>query len=115
MDSILNSVKKMLGIDESCKDFDPVIIMHINTAFMVLNQLGVGPPEGFAIEDDLDDWTDFLPGASIRRIEGVKTYVYQKVRLIFDVPQSSAATEALKNSISELEWRLNVAVDPGPT
>ena len=114
MDSILTSVKKMLGIDESCKDFDPELIMHINSVFMILNQIGVGPPEGFAIEDDLDDWSDFLPEVSIRRIEAVKTYIYQKVRLIFDPPQSSAAMEALNHSVSELEWRLNIAVDPGP-
>lgn len=114
-ESILTSVKKMLGIDESCKDFDPELIMHINSVFMILNQLGVGPPEGFAIEDDLDDWTDFLPGSSIRKVEAVKTYVYQKVRLIFDIPQSSAAVEALNRSIAEFEWRLNIAVDPGPT
>ena len=114
MNSILTSVKKMLGIDESCTDFDQELIMYINSAFMVLNQLGVGPSDGFRIEDELDEWSDFLPDASIRQIEAVKTYVYQKVRMIFDVPQSSAAAEALKNSIAELEWRLNVAVDPGP-
>jgi hypothetical protein len=107
MDSILTSVKKMLGIDESYTHFDVDIIMHINSTFMILNQLGVGPEKCFTITGSYETWGDFIPEG--QNIEAVKTYVGQKVRYIFDPPQGSAHLEALKNSIAELEWRLNVA------
>lgn len=107
MDSILTSVKKMLGITEECKDFDPDIIMHINTVLMILTQLGVGPEEGFYIEDDTSFWDDFVKDLS--KLEAIKTYVYMKVRLMFDPPTSSSAMEATNRIIDELEWRLNIA------
>ena len=107
MDSILTSVKKMLGITEECKDFDPDIIMHINTVLMILTQLGVGPEEGFYIEDDSSNWDDFVKDLS--KLEAIKTYVYMKVRLMFDPPTSSSAMEATNRIIDELEWRLNIA------
>lgn len=107
MDSILTSVKKMLGITEECKDFDPDIIMHINTVLMILTQLGVGPEEGFYIEDDSSFWDDFVKDLS--KLEAIKTYVYMKVRLMFDPPTSSSAMEATNRIIDELEWRLNIA------
>lgn len=110
MDSILTSVKKMLGIVEEYEHFDSDIIMHINTVFMVLTQLGVGPSEGFRIEDEYSVWTDFIPAN--QNLEAVKSYMGLKVRLLFDPPVSSAVTEAINRSISELEWRLNVMVDP---
>lgn len=109
-DSILTSIKKLLGITEEYEYFDADILMHINMAFMVLYQLGVGPKTCFSIEDKSATWSDFLEDAT--DLAGVKTYIYQKVKLVFDPPQSSAAMEALKQSIAELEWRLNVAVDP---
>ena len=80
-ESILTSVKKMLGIQEDYEHFDPEIIMHINSAFLILNQLGVGPDKPFMIESKMDFWDDFLPEGEI---ELIKTYVYQKVRLLFD-------------------------------
>lgn len=107
MDSILTSVKKMLGITEEYKDFDPDIIMHINTVLMILTQLGVGPEEGFYIEDDSSFWDDFVKDLS--KLEAIKTYVYMKVRLMFDPPTSSSAMEATNRIIDELEWRLNIA------
>lgn len=107
MDSILTSVKKMLGITEECKDFDPDIIMHINTVLMILTQLGVGPEEGFYIEDDSSFWDDFVKDLS--KLEAIKTYVYMKVRLMFDPPTGSSAMEATNRIIDELEWRLNIA------
>lgn len=110
-ESILVSVKKLLGIDSEYTHFDTDIIMHINSVFSVLTQLGVGPSEGFVIEDSNALWTDFL--SSARDIEMVKSYIYLKVRLLFDPPSSSAAMESTKQLISELEWRINVAVDPG--
>lgn len=110
MDSILTSVKKMLGISEEYEHFDADLIMHINSAFSILTQIGVGPSDGFSIEDESALWTDFTEEKST--IECVKSYVFLKVRLMFDPPMSSAILESMKALISELEWRLNVAVDP---
>lgn len=110
MESILTSVKKMLGIDETYEYFDADIIMHINSVFMILNQLGVGPESPFMIEDNYPEWQDFSKDISF--IQLVKTYMFMKVKLMFDPPQSSSAVEALNRQISEFEWRLNVQVDP---
>ena len=110
MDSILTSVKKMLGIPEDYEQFDMDIIIHINSVLTILNQLGVGPEEGFAITDKTDEWTDLIGDSTL--IELVKSYVYLKVRLIFDPPQSSSIIEAMNRQINEFEWRINVAVDP---
>lgn len=109
MESILTSIKKLLGIAEDYTQFDPDIIIHINTALMNLNQIGVGPVEGFSIEDATSIWTDFV--SDMNQIEGVKTYVYLKVKLVFDPPLSSAVIESYNRTIEQLEWRLNVAVD----
>ena len=111
MDSILTSVKKMLGIAEDCRDFDADIIMHINTVFMILNQLGVGPSTYFTIEDDIPTWSDFIPDG--QNLEMVKSYMYMKVRLLFDPSASSTVMQSMNQAISEMEWRLNVSVDPG--
>ena len=108
-DSILTSVKKLLGITEECTDFDADIIMHINSALMILTQIGVGPSEGFFIEDKTDFWDDFID--DIEQLEAVKTYVYMRVRLMFDPPSSSAVMDAMNRTISELEWRLNLAAE----
>lgn len=89
--------------------FDDVLIEHINSAFMILTQLGVGPSEGFVISDATSVWTDFIPDTI--KLEAVKTYVGHKVRLMFDPPQSSAVMESLNRTVSELEFRLNVAAD----
>ena len=110
MDSILTSVKKMLGIPEDYDQFDMDIIMHINSVLMILTQLGVGPEEGYAISDKSDEWNEFIGEGKL--LELVKSYVYLKVRLIFDPPQSSSIIEAMNRQISEFEWRINVAVDP---
>lgn len=109
MYSILNSIKKMLGISEDYKQFDDDIIMHINSVFLNLNQLGVGPESGFSIEDDIAEWTDFIDDNV--KLQAVKSYMYLKVKLLFDPPLSSAVTESMNRMISELEWRLNVEVD----
>lgn len=109
-DSILNSVKKVLGLAEDYNHFDFDVIVHINSVFMILNQMGVGP-EGFLIEDSTTTWNDFLQDSA--KLESVKTYMYLKVRLMFDPPTSSVIMESMNRMISELEWRLNVAVDPG--
>lgn len=109
MDSILTSIKKLLGIEEDYDHFDPDIIMHINSVFMILTQLGVGPSEGFSIEDDAAVWTDFV--SSLQNLEAVKSYVYLKVKLLFDPPASSAVMESINRQISELEWRLYITVE----
>lgn len=109
MESILTSIKKLLGIEEDYTHFDPDIIMHINSVFTILNQLGVGPPEGFRIEDDLTTWNDYTENNLL--YESVKTYIYLKVRLLFDPPASSSLIEVMNRQISELEWRLNMAAE----
>lgn len=108
MESILVSIKKLLGIDSECTQFDSDIIMDINTALMVLTQLGVGPENGFSISDDSQRWSDFTDTSLI---EGVKSYVHHKVRLMFDPPTNSTVMESEKQIIAELEWRLNVLCD----
>ena len=109
MESILTSIKKLLGITEEYEHFDQDIIMHINSVFMILTQIGVGPEDGFTISDKKTKWNEFTNDDM--KIEAVKTYVYLKVRLLFDPPASSSVMEAINRSISELEWRLNIAVD----
>lgn len=109
MESILTSIKKLLGIAEEYEHFDDDIIMHINSALMVLTQLGVGPPEGFSIANEDAEWRDFIGDAT--KIESVKSYVYMKVKLLFDPPPSSAAIESLNRMINEFEWRINVAAE----
>ena len=109
MESILTSIKKLLGIEEEYTQFDNDIIMHINSVFLNLTQLGVGPAEGFLIEEDTATWEDFI-GDSNQRQAG-KSYIYLKVKLLFDPPLSSSVIESMNRMIAELEWRLNVAVD----
>lgn len=110
-DSILDSVKKVLGIDASDTSFDTDIIMHINSTFNILHQLGVGPKNGFAIADSSSKWGDFLDNNE--NLNMTKSYMYAKVRKIFDPPQNSSTMQALTETIAEYEWRLNVEVDPG--
>lgn len=109
MESILTSIKKMLGITEDYTHFDADIIMHINSVFSILTQLGVGPEDGFVIKDNKAVWTDFIKEDF--KLEAVKSYMYLKVRLVFDPPLSSAAIESINRMISEYEWRLNVAAE----
>lgn len=109
MDSILTSIKKLLGITEDYTHFDTDIIMHINSVFSILTQLGVGPPEGFYIQDKTTVWDEYITDPN--KIEMVKSYMYLKVRLLFDPPSSSSVIEAFNKQISEFEWRLNVAVE----
>ena len=109
MESILTSIKKLLGIEEEYTQFDNDIIMYINTVFLNLTQLGVGPEEGFLIEDDTATWYDFIGDSN--QLQAVKSYMYLKVKLLFDPPLSSSVIESMNRMIAELEWRLNVAVD----
>lgn len=105
-DSILWSIKKVLGIDPDYTAFDLDILLHINSVFSTLAQLGVGPEEGFMIEDATTRWSDFM--APDPRYNSVKTYVFLRVRILFDPPGTSFLLEAYRKQIDELEWRLNV-------
>ena len=108
-ESILTSIKKLLGIPEDYEHYDADIIMHINSVFMILNQLGVGPSNGFSITDKTAVWSNFISDND--NLEAVKSYVYMKVRLLFDPPLSSAVMDCINKVISEMEWRLNVAAE----
>lgn len=105
MDSILDSVKKNLGIDAAYEAFDPDILMHVNSTFAILNQIGIGPTAGFSITDNTAVWGDFT--ADDVKLNMVQTYVYLKVRLVFDPPTTSYHITALNSQIEELEWRMN--------
>lgn len=109
MESILTSIKLLLGIKEEYEYFDDQLIMHINSVFFILTQLGVGPSEGFSIEDKFATWNEFLPDE--QNLEAVKSYIHLKVKLLFDPPMSTAVTESINRLISELEFRLNAAAE----
>lgn len=109
-DSILNSTKKLLGLGEDYTPFDTDVTIHINSALMSLQQLGLGPANGFWITDETQTWSQFIP-ANSPNISSVKTYVYLKVRLVFDPPSTSFVIEALEHQLAEIEWRLQVQVD----
>lgn len=106
MDSILTSVKEICGVPEANEVFDTQIVLHINSVFMILAQMGVGPTKAYRIEDKFNLWTEFIPEEDTN-FESVKTYVGLKVRQIFDPPTGSVTKECLKQMIDELEWRLN--------
>lgn len=107
--SILVSIKKLLNVEETDDSFDTDIGMLINNEFMTLHQLGIGPDEGFSITDADTKWADFSSDKTL--IETVKTYVYMKVRMIFDPPASSVVADAFNSQIRELEWRLNIQAE----
>lgn len=109
MDSILISIKKLLGIEEEYTQFDQDIIMHINAVLATLTQLGVGPASGYSISDSSAVWSDFLGTAT--NLNAVRTYVYLKVRLAFDPPASSAVIDSINHLASEFEWRINVTAE----
>jgi hypothetical protein len=104
--SILTSIKKLLQIPEENEEFDTDIIIHINSAFSDLHQLGLGPDDEFMIEDKTAKWADYI--GSDKYIQSVKTYVYLFVRLVFDPPTTSFGQQAFKEQLREREWRLNV-------
>ncbi len=110
MDSILTSMKKLLGIAEEYTVFDTDIIMHINSVFTILNQLGVGPSDGFSISDSTAVWTDFIDETP--QLELVKSYMHLRVKLLFDSStMSGTVADAINRQISEFEWRLQVGAE----
>lgn len=112
-DSILTSVKKVLGIPSYYDHFDRDILLHLNTVMSILNQLGVGPEEGFIVEDDSTTWSDLFDGdIDTNKMMYVESYVCLRVRLLFDPPTSSGAIDAMERQMRELEWRITVTRDP---
>lgn len=109
MDSILTLIKRLLGIDEQYGHFDVDIIIGINNAFMTLQQLGIGPKEGFLIQDQRQTWTEFLCGRT--DLEAVKMFVYLKTKLSFDPPQTSYLIKAIEDQLNELTFRLNIQAE----
>lgn len=110
MDSILTSIKKQLGYEEDDTGYDDEIIVHINTVFMDLIQLGVGPADGFEIKDKTSTWNDFI--VDMKKFNGVKTYMFMRVKLIFDSStMTSALIESYNKQIERFEWRLNHAAE----
>lgn len=105
MGSILQSIKKLLGIGPECIDFDDDIKIHINTVFAILNQLNIGPKDGFFIQDGTEQWESYITKVNLTMIE---TFIYLKVKLIFDPPSSTAVIESMNRTIGELEFRLYV-------
>lgn len=109
-ESILTSIKKLLGISSDDTSFDTDIIIHINSVFMILRQMGVGPIlEPFSIKDNTSTWEEYLEDRN--DLESVKTYIYLKVKMVFDPPVNSSIIEAYNNLIHEYEWRLNSQID----
>lgn len=111
MDSILTSIKKLLGITEDYEQFDNDIIMHINSVLAILSQLGVGPFDGFFITDKSAIWDDFIDENV--KLNDVKSYMFLKVKMMFDPPSSSAIIDSYNRMISEFEWRCNVEAESG--
>lgn len=109
MNSILDEIKKMLGLASDYTEFDQDVVVHINTAIMALQQMGVGISDPFYITGKEQIWDEFLDGHE--DLEAVKTYIYLRVRMTFDPPTSSAVIDAMNRTMSELEWRLNVRAD----
>lgn len=108
-ESILITIKKLLDIDEDDDSFDTDVISHINSTLADLAQLGVGPEEGYVIEDDIPTWRDLVNGSKL--LTFVIDYVHLSVKLVFDPPQSSALISAIERRIEKLEWRISTAVD----
>jgi hypothetical protein len=105
-ESILKSTKKILGLADDYTPFDLDVITHINAAFSILDQLGVGPVGGFLIEDDTTLWADYVVPPN--QLHLIKTYIYLKVRSLFDPPTTSFLITATNDQLKEYEWRLNV-------
>lgn len=108
--SILDDIKKLLGIDSEDTSFDTDIKIHINTTMLSLSQIGIGPLNDIIITSKDNTWHDFI-GTSTINLEGVKTYIYLKTKLIFDPPTNSTTIQSIENSLKELEWRMMLAVE----
>lgn len=116
--SILATTKKALGIHDTNTDFDPDVIMYINSVLPTLRQLGVGPSTGYAIAGRENSWSELLGGGA--KYNDVQSYIYMKVRMLFDPPGTSYHLNAMEEMIKEAEWRINASreetdwVNPNP-
>lgn len=110
-ESILNTIKLMLGVEKNCDQFDTDIIIDINSVLFILNQLGIGKKNFCITGSGEETWGDFIGDES--KLQAVKTYVYLRVRLLFDPPASATLVNTITESIKEYGWRLNIEVDPG--
>lgn len=111
MDSVLDSIKKLLGIEENYRHFDTDIAMHINSVLMTLDQLGIERKAGRSVTSYVDTWTDIFGDSPKVDVEVLKSYIYLKVRLLFDPPTSAFVLESIDRQIKEYEWRLNVQAE----
>ena len=109
-ESILVSVKEMLGVPSEYEAFDSQLIMHINSVFAILSQIGVGNSK-FMISDEDNTWDEYLETEDDLDLEDVKSYMYLKVKMMFDPPSSGSASDAFKQQIAEFEWRINAEAD----
>ncbi|HAU85221.1 MAG TPA: hypothetical protein DCW90_06880 [Lachnospiraceae bacterium] len=109
-ESILKTIKKLIGCAEDYTQFDVDIILHINTAFSTLNHLGVGPQNGYRISDESNTWDEFETDPT--KLGLIKDYIYLKVKLLFDPPSSSSFLENAEKQLKEMEWRLYMMYDP---
>lgn len=110
MDSILNTIKKLLGVDVDDDSFDADITIHINTGIFALSQMGIGPKNVFVVNSIEQKWSDYID-SSATNLEGVKSYLYLKTKLIFDPPTNSTVIDAINKSLNELEWRMMEAIE----
>lgn len=110
MDSILITIKKMLGIDAEDDSFDMDIIVIINSIIPILTQMGIGPSKGYVVLSQENLWSDYLKD-NIVNLESIKTYIFLKTKLVFDPPANSTMIEAYNKMISELEWRMMLNVE----
>lgn len=108
-ESILTSIKKLLNIEEDCTDFDEEVIVHINSVISDLYQLGVGSDGGFAIIDKDAAWKELL--LDDKQLNNVKTYMYLRVKLVFDPPLSGSVISSMEREVNKLEWRINIAAE----
>ncbi len=109
LESILISIRDRLGPSETYTHFDGDIISEINTAFAILHQFGLGPPQGFEISDDSSTWNEFTDNIVVQNF--VREYIYLSVKLVFDPPENSSLLQSYKQRKDELEWRLTTAVE----
>ena len=111
-DSILLSIKKMLGMEPEFTQFDPDIILHINTIIQVLYQIGLDIPDGFTVVDQNSLWTDYIKDPRYTKITSlIKQYIFMRVRMIFDPPSSATLATSIQESINEMQWRISQWID----
>ena len=108
-ENILQSIKLMLGLMPNDTSFDSVIVMHINSTFLDLQQLGVGPEDGFSLDNSNSKWEEFIPKGPL--LNAVKPYVYLNVKMLFDPPTNTATIDSINRQIARIEWRISIETE----